>query len=38
MSIIKYSEKAIKKNAKAIAVVANEEGFIHHAAAVLKRL
>ena len=38
MSIIKYSEKAIKKNAKAIAVVANEEGFFHHAQAVLKRL
>ena len=38
MSIIRYSEKAIKKNAKAIAAVANEEGFIHHAAAVLKRL
>ena len=38
MSIIRYSEKAIKKNAKAIAAVATEEGFIHHAAAVLKRL
>ena len=38
MSIIRYSEKAIKKNAKAIAAVATEEGIIHHAAAVLKRL
>lgn len=38
MSIIRYSEKAIKKNAKAIAAVAMEEGFYHHAQAVLKRL
>ncbi len=38
MSIIRYSEKAIKKNGKAIAAVAMEEGFYHHAQAVLKRL
>lgn len=38
MSIIRYSERAIKKNAKAIAAVAMEEGFYHHAQAVLKRL
>ena len=38
MSIIRYSEKAIKKNAKAIAAIATEEGFFHHAQAVLKRL
>lgn len=38
MSIIRYSEKAIRKNAKSIAKIANEEGFIHHAAAVIKRL
>lgn len=38
MSVIRYSQKAILKNGKAIAEMANTEGFIHHANAVLKRL
>ncbi len=37
-SIIQYSQKAILKNAKAIAEIADAEGFYHHAQAVLKRL
>lgn len=37
-SIIRYSQKAIVKHGKAIAAVANAEGFYHHAQAVLKRL
>ena len=37
-SIIRYSQKAILKNGKAIAAVAEAEGFYHHAQAVLKRL
>lgn len=38
MSVIRYSQKAILKNAKPIAEVAMAEGFYHHAQAVLKRL
>ncbi len=38
MSVIRYSQKAILKNAKPIAEVAMAEGFFHHAQAVLKRL
>jgi histidinol dehydrogenase len=38
MSVIHYTQKAVKKNGKAIATVANTEGFIHHAAAVIKRM
>ena len=38
MSVIQYSQKAILKNGKAIAEMANTEGFFHHAQAVLKRL
>ena len=37
-SIIRYSQKAILRNGKAIATIAQAEGFIHHAQAVLKRL
>lgn len=37
-SIIRYSQKAIVKHGKAIAEIANSEGFYHHAQAVLKRL
>jgi histidinol dehydrogenase len=37
-SIIRYSQKAMLKNAKAIAEFASAEGFYHHAQAVLKRL
>jgi histidinol dehydrogenase len=37
-SIIRYSQKAILKNGKAIASIAESEGFFHHAQAVLKRL
>jgi histidinol dehydrogenase len=37
-SIIRYSQKAILKNGKAIAKIAETEGFYHHAQAVLKRL
>lgn len=38
MSVIHYSEPAIKRTAKAIAELATAEGFYHHAQAVLKRL
>ncbi|MCK9182411.1 MAG: histidinol dehydrogenase [Fibrobacteraceae bacterium] len=38
MSVIEYSHKAILKNGKAIAKMAETEGFYHHAQAVLKRL
>lgn len=38
MSVIRYSEPALKKAAKAIAEIATAEGFYHHAQAVLKRL
>lgn len=37
-SIIRYSQKAVLKNGKAIAKIAETEGFFHHAQAVLKRL
>jgi histidinol dehydrogenase len=37
-SIIRYSQKAMLKNAKAIAEFASAESFYHHAQAVLKRL
>jgi histidinol dehydrogenase len=37
-SIIRYSQKAILRHGKAIAAVAQAEGFHHHAQAVLKRL
>lgn len=37
-SIIRYSQKAMLKNAKAIGEFASAEGFYHHAQAVLKRL
>jgi len=37
-SVIEYSKEAIQKHAKSIASIAESEGFIHHAAAVLKRL
>lgn len=37
-SIIEYSYKAIQKHGKSIAALADEEGFIHHADAVRKRL
>lgn len=37
-SIIEYSHQAIQKHGKKIAELADEEGFIHHAAAVRKRL
>lgn len=37
-SIIEYSYEAIQKHGKSIAELADEEGFIHHAAAVRKRL
>jgi len=37
-SIIRYSQKAILKHGKAIAAIAEAEGFHHHAQAVLKRL
>ena len=37
-SIIRYSQKAILKNGKAIAEIAETEGFYHHAQAILKRL
>ena len=33
-SLIKYSKKALLKNAKSIAAIANSEGFYHHAKAV----
>lgn len=38
MSVIRYSEPAIKRSARAIAEMATAEGFYHHAQAVLKRL
>jgi histidinol dehydrogenase len=37
-SIIEYSDVAMQKNGERIARIATQEGFIHHAAAVLKRL
>ena len=37
-SIIKYSKTALQKNAKNIALIANSEGFYHHAKAVETRL
>ncbi len=37
-SIIRYSSKAMKKNGDLIAALADAEGFIHHAAAIRKRL
>ncbi len=36
-SIIKYTQKALRKNAENIAKIANSEGFHHHAQAVLIR-
>ncbi len=38
MSLIEYTEKALHENGKLIAALADAEGFIHHAAAVRKRL
>lgn len=37
-SYIRYSEQAMQKHGKKIAALAEAEGFIHHAAAVKKRL
>jgi len=37
-SIIKYNQKAMQKNAKSIAEIANSEGFYHHAKAVTVRM
>lgn len=37
-SIIRYTQKAVLANGKAIATLAETEGFHHHAQAVLKRL
>ena len=37
-SLIRYTPKAMKKHGASIAALADEEGFIHHAQAVRKRL
>jgi histidinol dehydrogenase len=37
-SLIEYNQKALRKEGKLIAALADAEGFIHHAAAVRKRM
>jgi histidinol dehydrogenase len=37
-SIIRYSKKAMQKNAANITAIANTEGFYHHAEAIIKRI
>ncbi|MGL1935389.1 MAG: histidinol dehydrogenase, partial [Fibrobacterales bacterium] len=37
-SIIEYTKKAIDKNGKFVFDLATDEGFIHHAASVAKRM
>jgi histidinol dehydrogenase len=37
-SLIEYTQRALKKEGRLIAALADAEGFVHHAAAVRKRL